>query len=96
MFFYGTFSATLTILHVPGNLDLAIVVLQTVRHEKEEPSWRHVEVLSQNQLIVYGNKGMADLLSGKTKDLADHNKQRKEYLNNRTAEFLGEEEVTTS
>ena len=54
-----------------------------------------MEVLSQNQLIVYRHKRMADLLSGKAKDLAHHNKQRKEYLNDRTAEFLGEEEVTT-
>ena len=85
---YGAFTAAFTIFHLVGNLDLAVLILKTVRHEEQYRSGRlSIAALGEHKFVIYGDKGMLDLFAAKASQLADTDKDRQKELDRDAAEL---------
>lgn len=85
---YGAFTTALTILHPVRDLDLAVLILKTVRHEEQYgPRRLSITALGQDKLVVYRDKGMLDLFAAKAGQLADTDKDRQKELDRDAAEL---------
>ena len=85
---YGAFTTAFTILHPVRDLDLAVLILKTVRHEEQYgPRRLSITALGQDKLIVYRDKGMLDLFAAKAGQLADTDKDRQKEFDRDAAEL---------
>ena len=85
---YGAFTAAFTIFHLVGNLDLAVLILKTVRHEEQYRSGRlSIAALGEHKFVIYGDKGMLDLFAAKASQLADTDKDGQKELDRDAAEL---------
>lgn len=91
----GALAAALAVFNPVGDLHRALLILQAMRHEKEDTArGMAVPTLGHHQFVVDGHKGALNLFAAKPRQFPHLNEDREQGFCRKAAELPGKRHIT--